>query len=157
MVALRKGYFVSKIWLTQVFFEAGNDELMCAIYYNVLITFAKRACLYLVTYTRKLMSCLAFRGLTGRDEDSLRPAKKIYHERQHFELCALHALNNVFQDPNAFTKEQLDEICSRCLCVIYNICLVFCIVRERIYSECAYVSVVTALIMNHLLNWQFLF
>lgn len=39
--------------------------------------------------------------------------KKIYHEKQHFELCALHALNNVFQDPNAFNKEVLDEICSR--------------------------------------------
>uniref|UniRef100_H2ZPY9 Josephin-2 n=1 Tax=Ciona savignyi TaxID=51511 RepID=H2ZPY9_CIOSA len=36
--------------------------------------------------------------------------RKVYHERQHFELCALHALNNVFQDPNAFSKEQLDEI-----------------------------------------------
>jgi len=39
--------------------------------------------------------------------------KKIYHEKQHFELCALHALNNVFQDANAFNKELLDEICSR--------------------------------------------
>jgi len=38
---------------------------------------------------------------------------EIYHERQYFELCALHALNNVFQDPEAFSKEQLDEICSR--------------------------------------------
>lgn len=35
----------------------------------------------------------------------------LYHERQRYELCALHALNNIFQDPNAFTKENLDEIC----------------------------------------------
>uniref|UniRef100_F6VV86 Josephin-2 n=2 Tax=Ciona intestinalis TaxID=7719 RepID=F6VV86_CIOIN len=56
-----------------------------------------------------VMSCLALRG-SHPDEPAPR---KVYHERQHFELCALHALNNVFQDPNAFTKEQLDEICSR--------------------------------------------
>ncbi|XP_061416865.1 josephin-1 isoform X2 [Lethenteron reissneri] len=37
----------------------------------------------------------------------------LYHERQRRELCALHALNNVFQDGGAFTKEQLDEICQR--------------------------------------------
>ncbi|XP_078450983.1 josephin-1 [Lampetra planeri] len=37
----------------------------------------------------------------------------LYHERQRRELCALHALNNVFQDGDAFTKEQLDEICQR--------------------------------------------
>jgi len=39
--------------------------------------------------------------------------KKIYHEKQHFELCALHALNNVFQDSTAFNKELLDSICCR--------------------------------------------
>ncbi|XP_032834332.1 josephin-1 [Petromyzon marinus] len=37
----------------------------------------------------------------------------LYHERQRRELCALHALNNVFQDGGAFNKEQLDEICQR--------------------------------------------
>jgi len=36
----------------------------------------------------------------------------IFHERQKRELCALHALNNVFQH-REFTKEELDEICTR--------------------------------------------
>ncbi|KAG9509082.1 Josephin-like protein [Fragariocoptes setiger] len=35
----------------------------------------------------------------------------IYHERQSRQLCALHALNNLFQDPRAFTKNDLDLIC----------------------------------------------
>ncbi|KAL1491419.1 hypothetical protein ABEB36_012020 [Hypothenemus hampei] len=35
----------------------------------------------------------------------------IYHEKQVRELCALHALNNLFQDKNAFSKQQLDTIC----------------------------------------------
>ncbi|KAK7790275.1 hypothetical protein R5R35_012641 [Gryllus longicercus] len=35
----------------------------------------------------------------------------IYHERQVKELCALHALNNLFQECNAFTKSELDGIC----------------------------------------------
>ena len=37
-----------------------------------------------------------------------------YHERQHKELCALHVLNNLFQDKNPsdrFTKKDLDDIC----------------------------------------------
>jgi len=36
----------------------------------------------------------------------------IFHERQRRELCALHALNNVFQHKE-FSKEELDEICLR--------------------------------------------
>ncbi|PSN44493.1 Josephin-like protein [Blattella germanica] len=35
----------------------------------------------------------------------------IYHERQVKELCALHALNNLFQERDAFSKAELDEIC----------------------------------------------
>ncbi|XP_033630009.1 josephin-2-like [Asterias rubens] len=35
----------------------------------------------------------------------------VYHERQKWELCALHALNNVFQDGQAFSKQLLDELC----------------------------------------------
>lgn len=35
----------------------------------------------------------------------------IYHERQVKELCALHALNNLFQEYEAFSKTELDEIC----------------------------------------------
>lgn len=30
--------------------------------------------------------------------------QNIYHERQIKELCALHSLNNLLQDPTAFTK-----------------------------------------------------
>lgn len=36
---------------------------------------------------------------------------KIYHEKQSKQLCALHALNNLFQDARAFTKQDLDAIC----------------------------------------------
>lgn len=35
----------------------------------------------------------------------------VYHEKQVKELCALHALNNLFQSKEAFTKSELDEIC----------------------------------------------
>ncbi|XP_023221441.1 josephin-1-like [Centruroides sculpturatus] len=38
-------------------------------------------------------------------------ANNIYHERQVKELCALHALNNLFQNATAFSKEMLDDIC----------------------------------------------
>ncbi|KAH7948736.1 hypothetical protein HPB49_001431 [Dermacentor silvarum] len=38
-------------------------------------------------------------------------AGQVYHERQVKELCALHALNNLFQDGQAFTKGSLDDIC----------------------------------------------
>lgn len=38
-------------------------------------------------------------------------ASPVYHERQVKELCALHALNNLFQDGQAFTKGSLDDIC----------------------------------------------
>lgn len=36
---------------------------------------------------------------------------EIYHEKQIRELCALHALNNLFQSKDAFTKTELDTIC----------------------------------------------
>ncbi|XP_055918076.1 josephin-like protein [Eupeodes corollae] len=35
---------------------------------------------------------------------------EIYHERQRYQLCALHALNNLFQS-DIYTKAQLDEVC----------------------------------------------
>uniref|UniRef100_A0A6A7FNZ1 Josephin-2 n=1 Tax=Hirondellea gigas TaxID=1518452 RepID=A0A6A7FNZ1_9CRUS len=41
------------------------------------------------------------------------PMESIYHEKQVKELCALHSLNNLFQDPTAFTKSDLDSICER--------------------------------------------
>lgn len=34
----------------------------------------------------------------------------IYHEKQVKELCALHALNNLFQN-KYFTKQTLDALC----------------------------------------------
>ncbi|CAG9783414.1 unnamed protein product [Diatraea saccharalis] len=37
----------------------------------------------------------------------------IYHEKQVKELCALHALNNLFQTRGTFSKSELDGICSR--------------------------------------------
>ena len=37
----------------------------------------------------------------------------IYHEKQSRQLCALHVLNNLFQDQFAFTKSDLDAICNR--------------------------------------------
>lgn len=36
---------------------------------------------------------------------------KIYHEKQSKELCAIHALNNIFQK-RTFTQSIMDEICS---------------------------------------------
>lgn len=49
-------------------------------------------------------------GCTGSGGGTL---EQIYHERQVKELCALHALNNLFQlrGEGAFTKAQLDGIC----------------------------------------------
>lgn len=37
---------------------------------------------------------------------------KIYHEKQVRELCALHALNNLFQIEGFFNKRELDTICN---------------------------------------------
>lgn len=47
------------------------------------------------------------RGGAGRGA----PGWPVYHERQVKELCALHALNNLFQDGSAFSKGSLDDIC----------------------------------------------
>lgn len=45
-------------------------------------------------------------------QSSLTPPS-IYHEKQRRELCALHALNNVFQDGTAFSRDTLQEIYQR--------------------------------------------
>lgn len=37
---------------------------------------------------------------------------QIYHERQRKQLCALHVLNNLLQEKDAFTEAQLDQICT---------------------------------------------
>lgn len=34
----------------------------------------------------------------------------VYHEKQVKEMCALHALNNLFQE-NYYTKDLLDSLC----------------------------------------------
>ncbi|KAG7460073.1 hypothetical protein MATL_G00217340 [Megalops atlanticus] len=41
------------------------------------------------------------------------PPTAIYHEKQRRELCALHALNNVFQDGAAFSRDTLQDIFQR--------------------------------------------
>lgn len=38
---------------------------------------------------------------------------KIYHEKQRKQLCALHSLNNLLQDGNAFQQQELEEISRR--------------------------------------------
>lgn len=48
---------------------------------------------------------------TRSNRVSVEPDGNIYHEKQSKELCALHALNNLFQDEKAFTKSELDNMC----------------------------------------------
>lgn len=62
------------------------------------------------------MSCVPWKGDKAKSESPeppQLPPLHIYHEKQRRELCALHALNNVFQDSNAFTRETLQEIFQR--------------------------------------------
>lgn len=62
------------------------------------------------------MSCVPWKGDKAKSESPEPPAAApphIYHEKQRRELCALHALNNVFQDGSAFTREALQEIFQR--------------------------------------------
>lgn len=49
----------------------------------------------------------------GMDSQEPITPEDVYHERQMKELCALHALNNLFQSQTAFTKKDLDEICNK--------------------------------------------
>ncbi|EDV44488.1 uncharacterized protein Dana_GF20386 [Drosophila ananassae] len=44
-------------------------------------------------------------------EEELEDTRMIYHERQTRHLCGLHALNNLFQRPDMFTKADLDHYC----------------------------------------------
>nr|XP_033785351.1 josephin-1 [Geotrypetes seraphini]XP_033785352.1 josephin-1 [Geotrypetes seraphini]XP_033785354.1 josephin-1 [Geotrypetes seraphini] len=59
------------------------------------------------------MSCMPWKGDKLKLESELQAPLHIYHEKQRRELCALHALNNVFQDGNAFTRETLQDIFQR--------------------------------------------
>nr|KAJ0187189.1 hypothetical protein LSAT_V11C900497940 [Lactuca sativa] len=36
--------------------------------------------------------------------------KQIYHEKQKLQFCLLHSLNNLFQEKDAFTRKDLDDI-----------------------------------------------
>jgi len=57
-------------------------------------------------------SCLHFvENWFGRKNLYNGPNGDIYHEKQVKEMCALHALNNLFQDKEAFNKQMLDNIC----------------------------------------------
>jgi josephin len=51
-------------------------------------------------------------GIESFNKDEIEEVN-IYHEKQSRQLCALHVLNNLFQDPHAFTKADLDAICTR--------------------------------------------
>ncbi|XP_073859858.1 josephin-1 isoform X2 [Macaca fascicularis] len=67
------------------------------------------------------MSCVPWKGDKAKSESLELPQAappQIYHEKQRRELCALHALNNVFQDSNAFTRDTLQEIFQRDVGVI---------------------------------------
>ncbi|KAJ0682820.1 putative ubiquitinyl hydrolase 1 [Helianthus annuus] len=39
--------------------------------------------------------------------------QQIYHERQKLQFCLLHALNNLFQEKDAFTRKNLDDIAEK--------------------------------------------
>lgn len=45
------------------------------------------------------------------NDNQKQPIQNIYHERQSKQLCALHSLNNLFQCPQTFMKQDLDAIC----------------------------------------------
>ena len=41
----------------------------------------------------------------------MKESSNIYHEKQHLQFCAVHALNNLFQNGHFCRKEKLDDIC----------------------------------------------
>ncbi|XP_072277192.1 josephin-1 [Pyxicephalus adspersus] len=61
------------------------------------------------------MSCVPWKGDKAKNFGEFQEPlpTQIYHEKQRRELCALHALNNVFQDAGAFTRDALQEIFQR--------------------------------------------
>ncbi|GFT52332.1 hypothetical protein NPIL_215551 [Nephila pilipes] len=82
--------------------------------YSIALLFPK---IIVSSFASMHNSCLHFvENWFGRDRKSLNKSgskgeRNIYHEKQVKELCALHALNNLFQDKNAFNKQILDNIC----------------------------------------------
>ncbi|CAH1274254.1 JOSD1 [Branchiostoma lanceolatum] len=73
-----------------------------------LCTVALGAFLY---FYDKMSFCI--RGDKANKVSAEIDTSNVYHEKQQRELCALHALNNLFQDENAYSKQTLDEICQR--------------------------------------------
>ena len=54
--------------------------------------------------------CGTNRTMCNRVEGERVPG--LYHEKQEKELCAMHALNNLLQDKDAFTQKDMDRICN---------------------------------------------
>jgi len=59
------------------------------------------------------ISCLKAvdRCMTRSNTAEFNMAGHVFHEKQSKELCLLHSLNNLFQDPDAFRQSDLDGIC----------------------------------------------
>ena len=57
-----------------------------------------------------MSSCVNETGANGNNVN-VEIDGSIYHEKQSKELCALHALNNLFQNEKAYTKKDLNDIC----------------------------------------------
>lgn len=36
---------------------------------------------------------------------------EIYHERQRLQMCAIHAINNLFQGSHILGKEEMNDVC----------------------------------------------
>jgi hypothetical protein len=67
---------------------------------------------FLKAFNQKVFSMnRATKDVITNSESTNNGGIRIYHERQSKQLCALHALNNLFQSPKAFTKHELDSIC----------------------------------------------
>ncbi|KAJ3682669.1 hypothetical protein LUZ60_012896 [Juncus effusus] len=47
----------------------------------------------------------------GKDEVQVQP--QIYHERQKLQFCLLHALNNLFQENDSFSRVELNNIAEK--------------------------------------------
>ncbi len=58
----------------------------------------------------KLLSNKSNNKTTKNDQEFDENLNNVYHEKQVKELCAVHALNNLFQE-NFFSKTILDDIC----------------------------------------------
>ena len=68
-----------------------------------------------------MSSCVNETGANG-NRVNVENDGSIYHEKQSKELCALHALNNLFQNEKAYTKKDLDDICYKYvkICRLYR-------------------------------------